>query len=56
MKVKVFETWLGSSLERQVNSFIAQKGIKVIDIKFTATIFASSAMVIYEDADPCSCQ
>ena len=56
MKVKVFDEGHEKDLEKVLNEFLLEEGIKVIDIKFQVSvsvfgeeqIYCFSAMVLYE--------
>ena len=55
MKVKIFDEEHESDLEKNINEFIAEKKIEVVDIKYQTAvsvfgdeqIFCFSAMIIY---------
>ena len=49
MKVKVLDAITAGGLEKKVNGFIAEDGVKVLEIQFQATSGYVSAMVLYED-------
>lgn len=49
MKVKTFNGWSEKHLDKKVNEFLSNTSSKIVDIKFSATIFGPSAMVIYEE-------
>lgn len=56
MKVKIFDEMHEKDLEENINSFIAEKGDSVIDIKYQVStsifgeeqIYCFSAMVLYK--------
>lgn len=50
MKVKILQAMSEKSLENKVNQFIQNPQIKVLGLKFEATIFYFSVMISYEDA------
>lgn len=48
MKVKLFYAMTEKGLEEKANGFLADPSIEVIDIKFSATIFYFSLLIIYK--------
>lgn len=50
MKVKILQAMNEKRLEKDVNEFIKNSQIKVIELQFTATVFYLSVMISYEDA------
>ena len=50
MKVAIIAGKTFSKLEDQINDFISQEGIKVLEIQFRPTVDTRAAMVVYEDA------
>ncbi len=48
MNIKIFQSMSETKVEKQVNEFISRNDVKVIELKFQATIFYFSVMVVYE--------
>lgn len=60
MKVKIFDYNYEKDLEKEINNFITERNIKVIDIKFSTSHFAAdeetqiycySALLMYQIND-----
>lgn len=49
MKVRTFTAMTEKSLDNNVNHFINNASIEVLEIKFSATIFSVAAMVVYKE-------
>ncbi|WP_155767488.1 sporulation protein Cse60 [Sporosarcina ureilytica] len=49
MKVKTFQSWSESKMDKKVNDFLSNHSIEIIDIKYASPIFFFSAMVIYKE-------
>lgn len=49
MKVKTFVTVNGSDLDSQVNAFLEDEKIEVVEIQFQCGTFGLAAMVIYNE-------
>lgn len=50
MKVKTFYAMSSGRLDRQVNEFLAQPGIEVVDVEFGPNTFYFAVMVLYREA------
>lgn len=50
MRVKTLWSMDNNRLDRKVNEFLAQPGIRVVDLLFDATLFSYSVMIMYEEA------
>jgi len=48
MQIKIFQAMSEKDVEKQVNEFISDPGIKVVKIDFTGSVFYIAAMVVYE--------
>jgi len=51
MKVEAFTGFTENGLSRKINKFIKRDSVKVIEIKFSSTLFYMSALVIYNDKE-----
>ena len=51
MKIKVFHAMSEKGLEKKVNPFLAESGIKVLQIQYAASFNGISVMIVYEDAE-----
>jgi len=49
MKVKILQAMNEKRLEKDVNEFIENSQIKVLELQFSATVFYFSVMISYED-------
>ena len=49
MKVKIFETVTSNSIEKQINDFLAQGGIEVLDVQYRLTTSTHGVLITYED-------
>ena len=49
MKVKILQAMNENRLEKNVNMFIKNSQIKVLELQFSATVFYFSVMILYED-------
>lgn len=49
MKIKIFQAMNEERLEKDVNEFIENSQIKVIELQFSATVFYFSVMISYEN-------
>ncbi|MCL2580190.1 MAG: hypothetical protein FWE32_09220 [Oscillospiraceae bacterium] len=49
MKVKVFEAVTASGLEKQMNAFLAESNITVLDMKYMMTTSSHGVLLTYED-------
>ena len=50
-KVKIFHDWLLLDFQKEINSFLNNDSIELIDIKYTLTDKNESAMIIYKVED-----
>ena len=48
IRVKGFTTFTMDSLEKQVNQWLAESGVKVVDIKHALSTSECTALIIYE--------
>ena len=51
MRVKMISGDNQKKFEGEVNDFITQKGIKVIEFHYGVSAFGWSVMIVYEDAN-----
>jgi len=49
MKVKILQAMNEKRLEKDVNEFIENSQIKVLELQFAATVFYFSVMISYEN-------
>lgn len=49
LKVKIFYAMTEQGLENKSNDFLSDKSIEVVDIKFSATVFYFSLLIMYKD-------
>ena len=52
MKVNVFEAVTANGLEKQINAFLAQDGVKMREIKYRLTTSSHGVLITYEDNSP----
>ena len=52
MKVKVFEAVTAAGLEKQINKFLAQDGVRVLEMKYKLTTATHGVLITYEDNRP----
>lgn len=50
MKVKILQAMNEKRLEKEVNEFLENPQIKVLELQFSATVFYFSVMISYENA------
>lgn len=51
MKMKTLWAMENEKLDRKVNSFLSQPGIRVIDLRYDISMFSFSVMVMYEETE-----
>lgn len=51
MKIKLIASMFEKTLENRANEFLANKGIKVLEIKYKPTIFYYSVMIVYDEVN-----
>ncbi|TQI67282.1 hypothetical protein [Clostridium sp. KNHs216] len=49
MKVKILQAMTEKRLEKDINEFIENSQIKVLELQFAATVLFFSVMISYED-------
>ena len=49
MKIKVFHAMSEKRLEKKVNTFLAESGIKVLQMQFSSSFNGISVMIVYEE-------
>ena len=49
MKIKVFHAMSEKRLEKKVNPFLAESGIKILQMQFSSSFNGISVMVVYEE-------
>ena len=52
MKVKVFEASSSAGIEKQINKFLEQDGIEVLEMKYRLTTATHGVLITYEDKNP----
>jgi hypothetical protein len=49
MKIKLFQAVSASEVEKRVNDFISDRGIKVLELQYSSSVFYSAVMLVYEE-------
>lgn len=49
MKVKTFQAWSEKRMDMEINEFLSDPSIEIVDITYSSPIFFFSAMVIYKE-------
>lgn len=51
MKIKLIQSMSETKVEKKVNDFLSNRGIKVLELQYSATAFYFSVMIVYEEAN-----
>ena len=51
MKIKLIQSMFETKVEKKANEFLAQEGIKVLEIRYKPTAFYFSVMIIYDEVN-----
>ncbi|ABR48058.1 hypothetical protein Amet_1893 [Alkaliphilus metalliredigens QYMF] len=49
MKTKIFYAFNEKTVESKVNDFLENSSVEVIDLKFSATVFYFSVLILYRE-------
>jgi len=51
MKIKIFQAGSEKKLEKNVNDFIAQDSVKVLELQYSSSFGGLSVMIVYEERE-----
>jgi len=49
MKTKIYYAFSEKKLEEQVNDFLQRVDVELVDLKFSATVFYFSVLILYRE-------